>query len=322
MLSVGDLRNRIMALSEKNVLGNKDIYKLFAFRLSKEATKDELYNELLLMLKGKHPLIKTILNPMKRIIINHLSYFIDKMPYTFKLQGASIGNLILTGGYLNNHRHIEPVVFIFSKLVDTKGTVRPITGSSLHLAVLSSEGKTIIGEHYLSKKSGPMKDHKIEKIWLTKDLEKGIPFSIRIKPKTVSLIESSELIVYPFGSFYSSLIANLLPKGVGQAIAKSGCPKIFIPNPMHDQEQTGLSLYELVFTLLKYLKQDTGEEMENENLLNFILIDAENGQYQSPMNLSKIRSMGISIIDTKLITPQSFPNFDERLISNILLSLT
>jgi 2-phospho-L-lactate transferase/gluconeogenesis factor (CofD/UPF0052 family) len=44
------------------------------------------------------------------------------------------------------------------------------------------------------------------------------------------LIREAELICYPMGSFYSSLIANLLPKGVGKAVSRNPCPKVFIPN--------------------------------------------------------------------------------------------
>ena len=35
---------------------------------------------------------------------NQLGYFLDRMPDNFDLRGASTGNLILAGGYINNHQ--------------------------------------------------------------------------------------------------------------------------------------------------------------------------------------------------------------------------
>ena len=78
----------------------------------------------------------------------HLRLFEQHMPRDFDLRGANIGNPILTGGYLNQDRHIDPVVFLFSRLVEVRGVVRPVA--------------------------------------------------------------SGDLICYPIGSFYSSLVASLL----------------------------------------------------------------------------------------------------------------
>ena len=47
------------------------------------------------------------------------------------------------------------------------------------------------------------------------------------------------MICYPIGSFYSSVIANLLPDGVARAVAENDCPKIFIPNTGVDKEMLG-----------------------------------------------------------------------------------
>jgi len=65
------------------------------------------------------------------------------MPESFSLQGANIGNLILAGGFLNNGRHIDPVIFLFSKLVQVRGIVRPISSEYMHLAATLENGKTV-----------------------------------------------------------------------------------------------------------------------------------------------------------------------------------
>ena len=65
----------------------------------------------------------------------------------------------------------------------------------------------------------------------------------------------ADFICHPRGSQYSSLIANLLPKGVGAAISSADCPKIFIPNTGSDPEQNGMTLTGMVRTLIKLLKK-------------------------------------------------------------------
>jgi len=115
MLAVGDLRNRLMALADQSVQGNPAVYKLFSHRLPRGMEEQELIDLLDSMIDGFHPLVSSITDPMRKIIRNHLGYFRQEAPDGFDLRGASVGNLILTGGYINNDRHIDPVIFLFSE---------------------------------------------------------------------------------------------------------------------------------------------------------------------------------------------------------------
>ena len=48
------------------------------------------------------------------------------------------------------------------------------------------------------------------------------------------LILSAEVICFPIGSFWTSVMANLLPAGVGRAIVRRQCPKVYVLITMHD----------------------------------------------------------------------------------------
>ena len=146
------------------------------------------------------------------------------------------------------------------------------------------------------------------------------PATVAIRKKVRKLICSADLICFPPGSFYSSLIANLLPEGVCEAIATNENPKVFIPNLGTDPEQFGMSLKDTLNTLLNYLQQGVPDAAPNQ-LLNFLLIDSRNGSYSDavPGNLKK---KGIEVIDTELITPESAPYYDPVQLTNTLLSLT
>ena len=51
-----------------------------------------------------------------------------------------------------------------------------------------------------------------------------------LRDKVRNRILAADLICYPVGIFYSSVIANLLPKGVGDAILALTRPNVYIPN--------------------------------------------------------------------------------------------
>ena len=133
MPAVGDARARLMDLADQSLQGNREIFELFAYRFSQHAENAELVSELVQMINGGHRLIARIPEPMQEIIRHHLLWFQRNMPTSFDLRGASIGNLILTAGYLENRRHLAPVVDVFSQLAMVRGTVRPVVNEYLHL---------------------------------------------------------------------------------------------------------------------------------------------------------------------------------------------
>ena len=322
MPSIGDLRSRLIALADENITGHPDVYQLFTYRLSDNKSNAELLDQLESMIRGKGSLISNISNPMRRLIRNQLGYFHDAMPADFDLRGASVGNLILAGGYLNNHKHLDPIVFLFSKLVNVLGTVRTVVNSDLHLGAKLADGSLVLGQHNLTgKEVNPIKSA-ITRLFISERLDKNIPVSVEIRKKNRKLIKKSELICYPPGSFYSSLVANLLPKGVNAAIADSDCPKVFIPNLGKDPEQFGMTLDGSVQTLLQYLKEGLGKTCPNEKLLNFILMDENQSRYSSKLASGTMEGLGIQVITTRLVSKSSDPYYDPKLLVAALLSLT
>jgi len=320
MPAIGDLRSRMVALADETITGHPEVYRLFTFRLPVDRSQDDLRGLLRDMADGKDSLVRDIPNPMRRLIRNLLGYFTEEMPDDFDLRGASIGNLVLSGGYLNNHRHLDPIIFLFSKLVSVQGTVRATVNSNLHLAAELRNGEVIVGQHRLTGKEVEPISSPIKKMMLSTHRDRYQPAEVSIRKKIRKLILSADLICFPPGSFYSSIIANLLPDGVTQAIAANPNPKIFIPNQGDDPEQLGMSLKDTVNTLLDYLHKDAPEAAP-DTLLNFVLIDRKNGSYEGPVP-DGLRRQGIEIIDTELITPESAPYYDPRLLTNALLSLT
>lgn len=321
MPAIGDLRSRLMALADETVLGAPEIYQLFNYRLPNKNSK-ALETELEELAKGKHPLINDIANPMRSLICNQLGFFVKNMPDDFNLNGASIGNLILAGGYLNNHQHLDPIIFLFSKLVNVHGTVKAIVNDDLHLSATLQDGSRVIGQHLITGKEAAPLQLPITDLSLSSSLNDYLPATSQLRKKNRKLIAQAELICFPMGSLYSSVIANLLPQGVSKAIAQNDSPKVFIPNLGDDPEQVNMSLEDTIKTLIDYLQRDHAEKCPVSKLLNFIVLDSKNGQYPGGIPTAVLDSLGIKVIDLDLIDQQNTRRYDDNKLVAALLSLT
>lgn len=318
MLAVGDLRNRLMALADQSVKGNPAIYRLFATRLPEDMAASELNHKLVGFIQGEDPLMKEVPNPMRKIIQNHLHYFYKDMPLNFDLRGASLGNLVLTGGFLMQDRDIDPVLFNFSKLVEVRGIVHPIVEGDHNLVARLSSGKIVVGQHQLTGKEVDPLGQKIEDIFISAMSSPTEEMNVAINEKVKRLIGEAELIVFPMGSFYSSLLCNLLPKGVGKAIYSNPCPKVFIPNTGNDPEQYGLTLEGSLDKILSTLKNDLKEDVMDNQFITHVLLDSELSRYQIE-NTQFFSSRNITPIQTDLVQKGDY--LDSDLVCQVLLSM-
>ncbi|MCP4766909.1 MAG: GAK system CofD-like protein [Gammaproteobacteria bacterium] len=322
MPSIGDLRSRLMALADEAVTGHPEIYRLFRYRLPEDGSRADLAAQLDAIVGSNTPLVNDIPNPMRRLIRSQLEHFRDAMPADFDLRGASIGNLILAGGYMGNHQHLEPILFLFSKLVNVLGTVRAVVNSSLQLGAELEDGSQVIGQHLLTGKEALPLTSPIKGLFLSSRSDKRVPAEVVLRKKTHKLIAQADMICYPPGSFYSSLMANLLPRGVGSAIAGNDCPKVYIPNRGEDPEQIGMNARAAVDALLDCLRADKGRNTSSDKFLNFVLMDNRDKSPMADLPQKFLKDRGIQTIKTRLVSKESAPYYDPDLLVSTLLSLT
>jgi CofD-related protein of GAK system len=322
MPGIGDLRNRIVALADESVRGNPQIYRLFSYRLPASPTPGLLQAELDALISGQHPLVRDIVDPMRRIVQTHLGYFVERKPSDFDLRGANIGNLLLAGGFLSHSRDLESVLFLFSKLLEVRGTVRPIVEDDLHLCAELVDESRVVGQHRLTgKEISPIRSA-VRRLSLVRSLDDPSPASVSIGEKVQRSIEAADLICYPMGSFYSSVIANLLPRGVGRAIAAAGCPRVYIPNTGHDPEQLGMSLAESVEALWRYARADVGDDLPLARVVNLVLLDRDPDHYAMRVDVDRLERMGVQVVTLELVTEASHPHVHPQRLTETLLSLT
>ncbi|MGR0279289.1 GAK system CofD-like protein [Marinomonas dokdonensis] len=319
MPAVGDLRSRLMALADETVMGQPEVYDLFTHRFAKQADQQSLQAELEQLVVGEHPLIACISNPMKALIQTQLAVMQDKIDESFDLQGASIGNLIIAGGYLNNLQQLDPIVFLFSRLTQTLGEVKTTVDAPFHLGVALENGDIVLGQHNITAKETSELIAPIQRIWLNKGLKRQQPINQVIAEDRIELINSAELICYPPGSFFSSLIANLLPQGVGTAICQNANPKVYVPNLGTDPEQLGYTLMTQVKTLTGIVLEDASQLEKGFGALDYLLID-DRYDY-GYIDQTYLSELGVQVIKTPLIKDQP-EEYDETLLVEALLSLT
>ncbi|MCV0424699.1 MAG: GAK system CofD-like protein [Roseibium sp.] len=318
MPAIGDLRSRMMALADETVLGHPEIFRLFTHRFAKSAERADLVDELDVMIAGTHPLVAAIDQPMRDLIQNQLGVFRAACPQSFDLRGASIGNLILAGGYLNQNHQLEPIIFLVSKLVGVQGTVRAVSDENLHLGAELNNGEVVIGQHRLTGKEHPALTSPIKNFFLNRSLNEVKAASALFPDRNRTLMHSADLICYAPGSFYTSLIANLLPQGVGHAIASRTVPKVYVPSLGPDPETGDMTVSDKVDTLLGYLQRDAGGDCPTEKLLNFVIVDQSVPEDET----TEVAAQGITVLKLNLISRTSAPYYDPVPLCEALVSLT
>jgi len=321
MLAVGDLRNRLMALADRTAEGNPQVYDLFAYRLPVDLGQGELLERFGAVREGRDPLAAAVPEPLREIICEHLGFFWEAMRGTdFDLRGANIGNLVLAGGFFRAGRQIGPALELFSGLVKAKGVAWPVSTESLTLVAELADGTRLAGQHLLTgKESGPIR-RPVSRVYLAKSQRDTAEVTAEATRRVRELIGAADLICYPMGSFYSSVVANVLVKGVGDAVAGAACPKVFVPNPAGDPEQLGMGLGESVRTLFAYLRASCEAPEPAGTLLDAVLLDRLY-PYQEPLGLEEIFGLGVRIIEADLGYSRAKASFNPGILARTLTAL-
>ena len=313
MPAVGDIRARIMALADRSLEGNSETVELLGYRLPKDAGPEALHRELASLASGAHPLVAAIPEPMNEVVTQHLSAFRSLMPVDMELAGASIGNLILTSGYLSLDRQLEPVVRVFSGMVQARGFVMPVADSCAHLCVRLENGEVIVGQHRFTGKTATAITSPILDMWLSASLDDPSPVSVPIQPRLAHVIRTADLICYPVGSFFSSVMANLLPLGVSCAVREAACPKVVIPNLGTDPELFGLTVQDQVAYLLRF----GADGCPAGQALNWLLVDEDESRYPGGIPYEWLARLGIRVRKAHLVSEP--PYLDAGLLCRELL---
>ena len=141
------------------------------------------------------------------------------------LKGHSFGNLFLTAMTELTGDFSHAVKFS-SEVLSVLGRIYPSTASNVVLEAELANGRRLTGETRISRATS-----RIEKITLR-------PRRPRPLPETLDAIAQADLITLGPGSLFTSVIPNLLVKGIPEAIAKSPALKVYFVNLMSQPGET------------------------------------------------------------------------------------
>lgn len=239
MPAVGDIRNRLLALAD-SALVPQSVLEFCGRRLPCAGDCRVLRRELLELGREDHPLWASMPGVFADALRLHLGFFLERMPEDFDPRVASLGNLMLAGGYLHHKRTFGPVLAFFSRLLQTRGVILPIVGESLHLAAELADGSRLVGQHCFKNLTQPVRRlfltvHEPERANRTDCAGVAAwpqtPCRPPLAAAAAAYLRSAGAVCYPMGSFYTSVLANLLPQGVGRTVAAAPAPRFLFPIP-------------------------------------------------------------------------------------------
>jgi uncharacterized cofD-like protein len=141
------------------------------------------------------------------------------------LKGHSFGNLFLTA-LTNLTGDFARAVKLSSEVLASLGRIYPATGANVMLEAELENGRIIAGETRISKSRSRIKRIRTR------------PRVCRPLPETLEAIEQADVISFGPGSLFTSVIPNVLVKGIPEAIRSSHALRAYFVNLMWQPGET------------------------------------------------------------------------------------
>lgn len=223
----------------------------------------------------------------------------DLLQYRFtegSLKGQCFGNLFLAA-MAGISENFEDAVQKMSSVLAVKGKVLPVTLDDMKLIAELENGEIIEGESKIPSEV-IVRNTRIKKIAIK-------PIDAKPLEEAIKAINNADVIIMGPGSLYTSIIPNLLVKGIPEAICKSPAKKVYISNVMTQPGETdGFKVSNHLKILMDYgvaenidyvianngiIPPDIKEKYAKENA-ELVVLDYEN-----------ISNLNVNVIEADLI---------------------
>src|SRR5579864_9274313 len=135
------------------------------------------------------------------------------------LEGHSFGNLFLAA-LTSLTNDFSEAVRLSSEILATRGHIFPATTANIELEALMEDSTRVRGETNITASKG-----RIRELFL-------VPPDVGPMPQSLEAIANADMITIGPGSLFTSLIPNLLVRGIAKAIVESPATKVYICNLM------------------------------------------------------------------------------------------
>ena len=231
------------------------------------------------------------------------------------LEGHSFGNLFvaalshITGDFAQ-------AVQMSSQILATRGRIYPATNVDVTLAARMDDGSLVRGETSIT--ASP---HRILELMLE-------PAGCEPLPGTLDAIANADLITLGPGSLYTSLITNLLVRGIPEALAASKATRVYVGNLMTQaNESLGLTASQHIEKILQHCGTAPAPIFDYA-LINTAPISptllaqyAREGQLPIEPDLDRIRALGVEPITGNFAHEGDVIRHDPDRVTEALLKL-
>ncbi len=228
------------------------------------------------------------------------------------LKGHSFGNLFLAA--LNEITgDFAQAVKLSSEILAIRGRIFPATSDNVTLDAMLVDGTLIRGETKISKSR-----RAIDTVFLR-------PRSCAPLPETLDAIRRADVITLGPGSLYTSVIPNLLVKGVPEAIARSAALKVYFVNLMWQPGETiNLSASEHVEALHKHAgRKLTDCVVLNTAPISSALIRRYAKAEVRPVenDFERLAELGLKVVTADLVGASKLVRHDPQALAQVVLDL-
>ena len=180
--------------------------------------------------------------------------FRDLMEYRFRGDAAlgdhSLGNLVLAA-LVDKAGGLEEGIRTAANLLGLQAAVLPVTLASTHLVGVLQDGTTLEGEAAIDQRGAHHVG--VQRVLLDPQVDAN--------PRAVDAIREADVVVLGPGDLYTSVIPNLLVRGIPEALRSTDAIKVFIGNLVTKPGETeGYRLSDFLRETLGYV--DTAEPFD------------------------------------------------------------
>ena len=228
------------------------------------------------------------------------------------LEGHNFGNLFITA-MSKVTGDFEAAIEASSKVLAIRGSVVPATLTKVVLKAFHKDGTETIGESSIPKNTSP-----IERIAVSPD-------ECRPTEAALEAIKKAYAIILGPGSLYTSVMPNLIIKGMYEAIKESKATKIYICNVMTQAGETG------GYTASDHAKaiiEHTGKGIIDYCLINTgrippDLFEKYKGKDAYPVAADKdaIERLGCKVVEANVINTKNLVRHNSEKLAKIIVDL-
>lgn len=228
------------------------------------------------------------------------------------LEGHNFGNLFvaalteLTGDFAH-------AIQLASTILATRGRIYPVTTTNAALVARMDDGSLVRGETNITASR-----HRIAELLLD-------PPGAAAVPETLEAISRADLITVGPGSLYTSLITNLLVKGIPDALASARGIRVYICNLMTQaNESLGLSASEHIERIYEHTRAPIFDfAIVNTAPFSSATLARYAAENASPIeaDIERIEALGVRCITGNFASEENVVRHNAARVADALLAL-